>query len=145
MLHRRGFIGAGLAGATALTLSSVWSQSTPNFGPPTLPATGFRRMKLGDFEIIALNDGAFRRTIEDGINSGRDTDSIGVMAGAILGALHGESVISEDDRLLLDAANRFDLTAAADRFAAVAAAIMRHDQDLLEARTRHRQALARTP
>ncbi len=33
------------------------------------------------------------RPFEDGINSGRDTDSIGVMAGAILGALHGESVI----------------------------------------------------
>ena len=63
MLHRRGFIGAGLVGATALTFSSVWSQSTPNFGPPTLPATGFRRMKLGDFEIIALNDGAFRRPL----------------------------------------------------------------------------------
>ena len=37
-----------------------------------------------------VNDGAFRASVEDGINSGRDTDSIGVMAGAILGALHGE-------------------------------------------------------
>ena len=62
-------------------------------------------------------EGDFRKAIEDGINSGRDTDSIGVMAGAILGALHGEAVIAEADRELLDSANRFDLTATADRFA----------------------------
>src|SRR5690606_24250545 len=40
-----------------------------------------------------VNDGDFRKTIEEGINSGRDTDSIGVMAGAVLGAMHGEAVI----------------------------------------------------
>ena len=33
----------------------------------------------------------------------------------------------------------------ADRFAAVAATIMRHDQDLLEARTRNREALTEGP
>lgn len=79
------------------------------------------------FAIAA--EGDFRKSIEDGINSGRDTDSIGVMAGAILGALHGESVIAAEDRALLDSANRFDLTAAADRFAATAAAIIRADAD----------------
>lgn len=79
------------------------------------------------FAIAA--DGNFRKAIEDGINSGRDTDSIGVMAGAILGALHGEAVIADEDRALLDKANRFDLTAAADRFTGTAAAIMRADAD----------------
>ena len=54
MWQRRSFLGAGVASATALTFSSVWSQSSPNFGPPDLPATGFRRMKLGTMEIIAL-------------------------------------------------------------------------------------------
>ena len=58
MLNRRSFLGAGVAGATALTFSSVWSQNTPQFGPPTLPSVGFKRMKLGTMEIIALNDGA---------------------------------------------------------------------------------------
>jgi ADP-ribosylglycohydrolase len=74
------------------------------------------------------NDGDFRKSIEDGINSGRDTDSIGVMAGAILGALHGESVIEESDRLQLDTANRLDLTAAADRFAAIASGVLNADR-----------------
>jgi ADP-ribosylglycohydrolase len=74
-----------------------------------------------------INDGDFRRTVEDGINSGRDTDSIGVMAGAILGALHGEAVIEAESRALLDSANRLDLLEAADRFAAVAGEILADD------------------
>ena len=79
------------------------------------------------FAIAA--EGDFRKAIEDGINSGRDTDSIGVMAGAILGALHGEAVIADADRKLLDSANRFDLTATADRFSDIAAEIIRGDID----------------
>ena len=63
MMDRRLFLGAGIAGASALTFSSVWSQSTPNFGAPVLPEVGFRRMKLGAMEIIALNDGALRRPL----------------------------------------------------------------------------------
>ncbi|MFN7001683.1 MAG: MBL fold metallo-hydrolase, partial [Elioraea tepidiphila] len=38
-------------------------QGTPNFGTPTLPTPGFRRVKVGAFEIIALNDGALRRPL----------------------------------------------------------------------------------
>lgn len=64
MMDRRAFLGAGMAGAAALSFSSVWSQqAAPNFGPPTLPATGFKRMKLGAMEVIALNDGALRRPL----------------------------------------------------------------------------------
>lgn len=63
-MDRRAFLGTGMAGAAALTFSSVWSQqATPNFGPPTLPATGVKRMKLGAMEVIALNDGALRRPL----------------------------------------------------------------------------------
>ncbi|WP_374667141.1 MBL fold metallo-hydrolase [Ramlibacter sp.] len=64
MLARRSFLGAGLVGASALTIGSVWSQqSAPNFGAPTLPQVGFKRMKLGDMELIAFNDGALRRPL----------------------------------------------------------------------------------
>ena len=66
MLNRRHFLGAGMAGATALTFSSVWSQNTPQFGLPDLPSVGFKRMKLGTMEIIALNDGALRRRDKSG-------------------------------------------------------------------------------
>ena len=37
MMDRRLFLGAGFAGASALTFSSVFSQTTPNLGAPTLP------------------------------------------------------------------------------------------------------------
>lgn len=64
MMDRRAFLGAGMAGAAALSFSSVWSlQAAPNFGPPTLPAEGFKRVKVGAAEVIALNDGALRRPL----------------------------------------------------------------------------------
>ncbi len=62
-MDRRGFLGAGMFGAAALTFSSVWSQSTPNFGTPSPPSVGFKRMKLGAMEVIALHDGALRRPL----------------------------------------------------------------------------------
>jgi len=63
MLNRRSVLGAGFAAATTLTFSSVWSQSAPNLGAPTLPENGMRRMKLGAMEVIALHDGALRRPL----------------------------------------------------------------------------------
>ncbi len=86
-----------------------------------------------------LSGGDFRRSIVDGINSGRDTDSIGVMAGAILGAMHGEAVIEKTDIDRLNAANRLDLLAEADAFTATAAKIIAADRAAA-----HQRALALT-
>jgi ADP-ribosylglycohydrolase len=111
-------------------------------------STAYQPSRLGAIEELPLalgfaliNDGAFRTSIEDGINSGRDTDSIGVMAGAILGPMHGESVIDEADRATLDSANRFDLTAAADRFTATTTEILLADRRAREAAERSRDSL----
>lgn len=81
-----------------------------------------------------LNDGQFRKSIVDGINSGRDTDSIGVMAGAILGALNGEDVIDQTDLGRLNTANRLDLLAEADAFTVTAGAIIAADRSAAEQR-----------
>ncbi len=104
--------------------------------------------RLGSIEELPLalgfclvNDGDFRRSIEDGINSGRDTDSIGVMAGAILGTMHGEDVVDEADCQLLDRANRLDLTASADAFTETVKTILAADQAAAENRSRSRAAL----
>ena len=59
------------------------------------------------------------------------------MIGAILGALHGETAVAEADARLLLEANRIDFAAEADRFAAVAAAII--ERDLAAARAREAQ------
>jgi glyoxylase-like metal-dependent hydrolase (beta-lactamase superfamily II) len=66
MLTRRHFLGASLATPFAYAAGSfvpVWAQNAPNLGTPTLPATGFRRMKVGDVEVISLLDGVARRPL----------------------------------------------------------------------------------
>ena len=113
-----------------------------------VPTAAYQPSRLGAIEELPLalgfalfNAGDFRTSIEDGINSGRDTDSIGVMAGAILGALHGEAVIEDADRATLDNANRFDLTASADKFAGTATRILLADREARLAAERAREAL----
>lgn len=108
----------------------------------------YQPSRLGAIEELPLalgfclfNAGNFRKSIEDGANSGRDTDSIAVMAGAILGAMHGESVIAEADRALLDTANRLDLNASADAFTATVKAILASDQAAADTRAARRAAL----
>ena len=56
-------------------------------------------------------------------------------------ALHGAAVIDAADAALLDAANRLDLGAAADRFTAVAAGILDDDRQRQAAAERGRAAL----
>ena len=65
MLSRRHFLGASLATTVyaAGSFVPVWAQNAPNFGMPTLPSPGFRRMKVGNVEVIALNDGITRRPL----------------------------------------------------------------------------------
>lgn len=115
-------------------------------------SAAYQPSRLGSIEELPLalgfalvNGGEFRKSIEDGINSGRDTDSIGVMAGAILGALHGEAVIVDADRQTLDSANRLDLTAAADKFTTTATDILLADRRAREAAERSRDHLFTSP
>lgn len=66
MLNRRQFLGTAATGAAvyaAGAFTPMWAQNAPNFGTPTLPSPGFRRMKLGNVEIIALIDGITRRPL----------------------------------------------------------------------------------
>lgn len=78
---------------------------------------------------IALHDGDFDAAIVDGVNSGRDTDSIGVMVGVILGAFHGSDVFREKDIQTINKKNRVDLKVAADEFAHTAVKIIQVDHD----------------
>ena len=94
--------------------------ATRNYRPSRLQSIEELPVALG---FCLVNDGDFRRSIEDGVNSGRDTDSIGCMIGAILGALHGEGIIDPSDADLLDRANRMTIVASADAFAGAVAAL----------------------
>ncbi|MDH4288594.1 MAG: MBL fold metallo-hydrolase [Aquincola sp.] len=66
MLNRRQLLGAGLAAPLAYAAASfvpAWAQNAPNFGAPTLASPGFRRLKMGDTEIVSLLDGVARRPL----------------------------------------------------------------------------------
>ena len=105
-----------------------------------------RRLSIEELPLALgfalINDGDFNRTIEDGINSGRNTGSIGVIAGAVLGAIHGAKVIDAGICDKLDQTNRLDLLNAADRFTQTVRAIHDADraQDALKSRVRDKLA-----
>lgn len=84
--------------------------------------------------FIVLNDGEFYKSIYDGINSGRDTDSIGVMIGVILGAMYGSEVIREEDINLLEDTNKMNLVELSNSFAQVAKSIIIEDIRINEKR-----------
>jgi ADP-ribosylglycohydrolase len=112
------------------------------------PTEDYRPSRLRSIEELPLalgyallHGGDFRPTVEDGVNSGRDTDSIGCMSGAILGALHGTAVLAPSERALLDEANRTDLAAEADAFAGAASAILRDDAERMAGVAAARAAL----
>lgn len=80
---------------------------TENYTPSRLKSIEELPIALG---YCVLNKGHFMGSMIDGINSGRDTDSIGCMIGAILGALHGIDAIPEKFISQLKERNKLDLT-----------------------------------
>lgn len=67
MLTRRNFMGASLAAAayTASSWAPVWAQNAPDLGTPTLPHPGFKKMRVGDAQVIAIHDGIARRPLAE--------------------------------------------------------------------------------
>lgn len=66
MIRRRDLLVGGSAATAAYLAGSflpLVAQNAPNFGAPSVVQVGFRRQKLGDIEIIALNDGVLRRPL----------------------------------------------------------------------------------
>lgn len=66
MLNRRSFLGAGLATTAVYSAGSfipVWAQNSPNLGMPSIANPGFMKTKVGDVEVIALQDGVTRRPL----------------------------------------------------------------------------------
>lgn len=104
-----------------------------------IPSNHYAPSRLGSIEelplalgFIVFNDGAYYKSIYDGINSGRDTDSIGVMIGVILGAMHGSSVIVNEDVELLQTANQLNFAQLTDKFSETAKRIIENDLEKME-------------
>lgn len=83
---------------------------------------------------ITLHDGDFYPSINDGVNSGRDTDSIGVMIGVILGAFHGSCVFRHEDIDQINTVNKTDLQQLAKRLMRCSQIIIRDDLKQHDAR-----------
>lgn len=108
---------------SALKLGKASNHYTPSrlFSIEELPIALF---------YIALHDGDFDESILDGINSGRDTDSIGVMVGGILGALKGSSIVPEAVIKDIEAVNKYELIKIAEQFAVTAEELILNDMKL---------------
>ncbi len=76
-----------------------------------------------------LHNGDFMQALTSGINSGRDTDSIGCMTGGILGALHGISAIPEHFRKQIITANQIDIAEHANILSKTAREIIAIDTE----------------
>jgi glyoxylase-like metal-dependent hydrolase (beta-lactamase superfamily II) len=66
MIQRRDFFVGGTAAAAAYMAGSFMpliAQNSPDLGAPSPVQVGWRKHKLGDMEIIALNDGVMRRPL----------------------------------------------------------------------------------
>ena len=115
-------------------------RSEAKLGKPSNHYTPSRLFSIEELPLalafVVLNDGDFYGSIIDGINSGRDTDSIGVMAGVILGAMYGSEVIRQEDVKLLESTNRLDFSTITEQFAAVAVEIITEDIRINESRKR---------
>ncbi|MBB6669105.1 ADP-ribosylglycohydrolase family protein [Cohnella nanjingensis] len=107
------------------------NRSADKLGIPSNHYTPSRLFSIEELPMalayIVLHEGDLLEAVRDGVSSGRDSDSIGVMIGAILGAMQGVGAIPADEIAVLEAANRQGFAAQSDRFAEAAAAILKED------------------
>lgn len=107
------------------------NRSPQKLGKPSNHYTPSRLLSIEELPValfyIALHEGAFEESILDGVNSGRDTDSIGVMIGAILGALNGPSIVPTEYITDIEHVNQYPLREIGQRFSITAEQIIRQD------------------
>ncbi|MFF9911008.1 ADP-ribosylglycohydrolase family protein [Streptomyces sp. NPDC013457] len=104
----------------------------PDYRAPSLGARRPSRLHAIEELPIALGmllvgGGDYRRTVLGAVNYGRDCDSIATMAGAIAGALAGESAVPAAWAKQVAEASRLDLHAPARALTAVAHEVFARD------------------
>lgn len=110
------------------------NRSIDKVGIPSNHYTPSRLFSIEELPLalayMVLHDGDFLEAVKDGVSSGRDTDSIGVMIGAILGAMQGVRAIPADEIAVLEEVNKQNMAGSCDRFIEAAAAIIQEDLEL---------------
>ncbi|MCX4822399.1 ADP-ribosylglycohydrolase family protein [Streptomyces sp. NBC_01142] len=117
----------------------------PDYRAPSLAARRPSRLHAIEELPIALGmlvvgGGDYRRTVLGSVNYGRDCDSIATMAGAVAGALHGESAVPGDWAKRVAEASRLDLHAPAAELTRVTREVFTRDA---ARRRAHEAAFAR--
>lgn len=110
MLNRRQWLGAALAPFAALNPGLLFAQNAPNLGTPDLPNPGFKRVRLGQVDIVALNDGVARRPLGEEFVKNAPLDEVkALLSSQGLPTTHIDIpftaflVVSGGQRFLLDA------------------------------------------
>ncbi|NKC69156.1 ADP-ribosylglycohydrolase family protein [Vagococcus fluvialis] len=83
---------------------------------------------------LVLHEGDAKKAIIDGVNSGRDTDSIGVMIGAISGALDGNTLVSYADRQTLRTVNQMDFERYGEKIIEIGSKLLNEEISLQTSR-----------
>jgi ADP-ribosylglycohydrolase len=78
--------------------------------------------------FLVATGGSYVDAVLGGVNYGRDSDSIAQMAGAIAGALHGETAVPKRWVEAVSTASRRDFRAVADGLAQVATEVLARDR-----------------
>lgn len=78
---------------------------------------------------LLLYAGEPMRAILDAVNTGRDTDSIGVLCSSLAGALYGDTIFDPEEIRVVDERSKLDLDGVCERFAAVSTQIIQSDID----------------
>jgi len=107
------------------------NRSMNKVGIPTNHYTPSRLFSIEELPLalayIVLHEGDLQEAVKDGVSSGRDTDSIGVMIGAILGAMQGVSVIPANELSILEEVNKQNIEQKCNEFIEAAAFIIQED------------------
>jgi ADP-ribosylglycohydrolase len=121
------------------------NRSIHKVGLPSNHYTPSRLLSIEELPLalayIILHEGDFLEAIKDGVSSGRDTDSIGVMIGAILGAMHGVGALPIAEIAILEETNKQDIEDHCSRFIEAATCIINNDMELHSSRQRQIHSL----
>ncbi len=98
---------------------------TENYTPSRLKSIEELPIALG---YILLHQGDLKKSLIGGVNSGRDTDSIGVMIGSIIGAMKGIDAIDASLVEKLNEANGCDFLKIGDDFYETVVKIQQDDE-----------------
>jgi ADP-ribosylglycohydrolase len=114
------------------------NRSVDKVGIPSNHYTPSRLFSIEELPLalayIILHEGNFLEAVKDGVSSGRDTDSIGVMIGAILGAMQGVAAIPAEEITVLEEINKQEMDKHCNHFIETAAYIINKDIEMHEIR-----------